>query len=541
MSKDYIELTGANILIVDDQPANRDLLIKTLEPEGCRITSAPSGEVALKIAPRTVPELILLDILMPGLDGFEVCQQLKAEPSTQDIPIIFVTAKGETEDVVEGFRIGGVDYITKPFEREEVLARVQTHLKISRLTKELTRKNEELAEKNKELAQEISNRKKAEEAKKNADEELTLISEQEAERWGIANFVGKSKTIADILAEVRQLQDIDTTSVLITGESGTGKELIARAIHFGGSRATGRFVPLNCSAIPSELAESTLFGHVRGAFTGATANRSGYFERADGGTLFLDEIGDMPLELQAKLLRVLEEGYFMPVGATDEKQVDVRVIAATNSDLMAKIGEGSFRNDLYFRLARFPVSVPPLRERKEDIPLLAQHFLNQFATEMGHRKAALSQESQEILYSYYFPGNVRELKNIIENALIRSGGEQIQPEHLHLIERPDTAKAADAVPAATRLLGVDPDQIYALQQDKPTFPTDSPTRPRRPQSEEELILEYVKANSSINNAECRDLFNTDLNHASYLLKKMHKAGVLVRTGTRRSAKYHLPV
>ena len=166
MNKDYTELTGANILIVDDQPANRDLLIKALEPEGCRIISAPSGEVALKIAPRTVPELILLDILMPGLDGFEICQQLKAEPSTQDIPIIFVTAKGETEDVVEGFRIGGVDYITKPFEREEVLARVQTHLRVSRLTKELTRKNEELAEKNKELAQEISNRKKAEEAKK---------------------------------------------------------------------------------------------------------------------------------------------------------------------------------------------------------------------------------------------------------------------------------------------------------------------------------------------------------------------------------------
>jgi len=223
------------------------------------------------------------------------------------------------------------------------------------------------------------------------------------------------------------------TTVLITGESGTGKELIARAIHYGSFRK-GQFVPLNCSAIPSGLAESTLFGHVRGAFTGADTARKGCFELADGGTLFLDEIGDMPLELQAKLLRVLEDGYVTPVGADHPKRVDVRVLSATNADLQTKISEGKFRQDLYFRLAGFPVVVPPLRQRKEDILLLAHHFLSMWATEMGRPIPSLSSDAIEILASYAFPGNVRELKNIIERAIIESGGREIQPKHLAVHE-----------------------------------------------------------------------------------------------------------
>lgn len=431
-------LIGAKILIVDDQPANRDLLIKALEPEGYKILSAPSGEVALKIAARALPDLILLDILMPGLDGFAVCRQLKNHPSTREIPLLFVTAKDETKDVVEGFRLGGVDYITKPFEKEEVLVRVKTHLKISCLTKELQENNTKLQKANERLHQEIEKRKQAnvarqqaEEALKTADEHLSLISQQEAQRWGIAGLIGQSRTMQKTLEQIRRLHQTGTTTVLITGESGTGKELIARAIHFGGPRAKGPFIAVNCSAIPKELAESIFFGNVRGAFTGANTDRKGHFELAHNGTLFLDEIGDMSLELQAKLLRVLEDGCFTPVGGTREKHVDVRVLAATNVDLPTKIGAGGFREDLYYRLARFVIPTPPLRERPEDIPPLADHFLKLFATEMGKPKSTLSQEALAALRSYPFPGNVRELKNIIERALIESGGVEIRPEHLY--------------------------------------------------------------------------------------------------------------
>ncbi|MBI2503859.1 MAG: sigma-54-dependent Fis family transcriptional regulator [Candidatus Latescibacteria bacterium] len=228
------------------------------------------------------------------------------------------------------------------------------------------------------------------------------------------------------------MQENPATSVLITGESGTGKELIARAIHFGSARREGPFVPVNCAAIPADLVESALFGHLKGAFTGADADRMGYFELAHEGTLFLDEIGDMPSELQAKLLRVLEDGQVWRVGAREGRAVEVRVLAATNGNLQKKIQTGSFRQDLYFRLARFTVEAPPLRERKEDIPLLAQHFLQLFAREMGIEAPELSTTVLELLSSYSFPGNVRELKNIIERALIESSGDEIRPQNLYL-------------------------------------------------------------------------------------------------------------
>ena len=427
MAKDQIDLTGASILIVDDIPTNLNILRKALEPEGYDISVAPNGEVALKIATRASLDLILLDVVMPGIDGFETCRQLKQNESTQDIPVIFVTAaRDETESIVEGFRVGGVDYITRPVEKEELLVRVKTHLKINRLTKKLLQKNRE-------LQQEITKREQAENALQTADEQLSMISHREAERWGIEGFVGQSKTIGKILSDIRKLHHAGTMPVLITGESGTGKELIARAIHFGGPRAKGPFIPVNCSAIPHDLAESTLFGHVRGAFTGANKDRKGYFELANDGTLFLDEIGDMPIGLQAKLLRVLEDGCVIPVGGMREKRVDVRILAATNVDLQPKIAEGTFRNDLYYRLAGFTVDAPPLRDRKEDIPLLAHHFLRMFATEMGMEVPLLSTETLAALEAYHFPGNVRELKNIIERALIESGGAEIQPEHLHFI------------------------------------------------------------------------------------------------------------
>jgi len=437
------------ILIVDDIPANLRVLSDALEPEDYRIIAAPSGEVALQIVERTLPDLIILDIVMPGLDGYETCRQLKKNKLTRNIPVIFVTAKGETEDIVEGFQIGGADYITRPFEKEEVLARVKNHLEISRLTNELRETTEALLEKNRKLEQEMARREQAEkerdearDARNKSDERLSLISEQEAKRWGIESFIGKSKTIGGILDSIRQLHHTDMTNVLITGESGTGKELIARSIHFGGTRAEAPFIPVNCSAIPAELAESELFGHVKGAFSGAIFARRGCFEIADGGTLFLDEIGDMPGALQTKLLRVLEDGCFMPVGATHERHVDVRILSATNSDLETKIAEGAFRSDLYFRLAGFRVDIPPLREHPEDIPLLTDHFLGLFAADMGTQKPVLGQEALTALISYSFPGNVRELKNIMEHALIESSGSIIQPKHLHFLTTYNVASVA---------------------------------------------------------------------------------------------------
>jgi len=246
-------------------------------------------------------------------------------------------------------------------------------------------------------------------------------------------LIGGSQVVQKIIADIHRLHQFANTSVLITGESGTGKELIARAIHFESPRAKAPFIPVNCVAIPGELAESMLFGHVKGAFTGATADRKGYFELAHGGSIFLDEIGDMPVSLQVKLLRVLEDGCVTPVGAAEAIKVDVRVIAATNADLASRIAAGSFRQDLYFRLARYTVATPPLRERREDVPMLVAHFLNMFAAEMGMKAPPISSEALDVLKRYAFPGNVRELKNIIERALIDSGTEMIEPRHLHLL------------------------------------------------------------------------------------------------------------
>jgi DNA-binding NtrC family response regulator len=418
-------MSREKILIIDDTPANLNLLTAVLEPRGYEIFAAPGGEAGLKIAAKALPDLILLDVVMPGRDGFAICRELKAEQATRDIPVLFITAKQETASVLNGFRVGAVDYILKPFQAEEVVGRVETHLKISRLTRELQRKNTE-------LEAEVTRRRVAEDARERADARLSTLSAREAQRWGLSGFIGHSRMIRQILQDVERLHQFANTSVLITGESGTGKELVARAIHHGSSRAQAPFIPVNCVAIPSELAESMLFGHLKGSFTGATADRKGWFELADGGTLFLDEIGDMPNALQAKLLRVLEDGEITPVGAAQSKRVDVRIISATNAELSARIAGGDFRQDLYFRLARFIVQTPPLRERPEDIPLLAAHFLQLFAEEMGMAPPTLTSEALAWLSSYDFPGNVRELKNLIERALIASGGETIERKHVQV-------------------------------------------------------------------------------------------------------------
>jgi len=443
------------LLVADDNPVNINVLRDTLEPHGYEILAAPNGETALKIAQRALPGLILLDIMMPGLDGLEVCRRLKAIEATREIPVIFLTARQEMESLAEAFQAGGIDYVTKPFQPEEILIRLENHLRGRRLTRELMEKNAaleqrtaELTTANEKLRLEISRRESAEDAVQAADEKLATLADREADRWGVAGFIGKSRTVARILQDVRKLHNFGATSVLLTGESGTGKELIARAIHFGGQRAKEPFIPVNCVAIPSELAESMFFGHQKGSFTGALTDRKGFFELADRGTLFLDEIGDMPMPLQAKLLRVLEDGVIMPVGAGVGKTVDVRVVAATNVDLQAKMAAGSFRQDLYFRLARFTVVTPPLRERPEDIPILARHFLTIFAVDMGVRAVEIDQAALNILAAYVFPGNVRELKNIIERALIESGGKCVEPRHLHLLKSPAAPTGPSSAPGA---------------------------------------------------------------------------------------------
>ena len=274
MNDEKADLKDARILLVDDQPANLDVLCELLESRGCSVLVAPNGQIALQSASRAIPDLILLDVMMPDMDGFEVCRRLKQDDRTRQIPVIFITARDLQEDVVTGFQIGGVDYITKPFKEEEVLVRVQTHVQMNWLWRELV-------EKNRELEQEIAQRK----ALKGR---LTVMSQQESERWGLEGFVGQSATMKRIFNEIRLMQENIATGVLITGESGTGKELIARAIHFGSTRKEETFLPVNCNAIPADLVESVLFGHVRGAFTGADADRAGYFELAHKGTLFLE-------------------------------------------------------------------------------------------------------------------------------------------------------------------------------------------------------------------------------------------------------------
>ena len=416
----------SRILIADDTPASLSLMADLLEPLGHEVLAVANGREAIHLAHRAKPDLVLLDVMMPVTDGFSACRALKADPETSDIPVIFITSRNETGDIVRGFRLGAVDYILKPFHAEEVVTRVTNHLELSRTTRELR-------EKNAELEAEIARRRDAEEARDKAKARLSTIASGEAERWGIGGFVGGSPHLKRILDDIGRLQQFGKTSVLITGESGTGKELVARAIHHHSPRASGPFVPVNCVAIPGELSESLFFGHVKGAFTGAMTDRKGYFELADGGTLFLDEIGDMPAALQGKLLRVLEDGEVTPVGSNKSRKVDVRVLSATNADLPAKIACGDFRQDLFFRLARYTVETPPLRERHEDLPLLAVHFLKVFSTEMGMIPPSITPDALKALTGHPFPGNIRELKNVMERALILSGGKPVTREHLQLL------------------------------------------------------------------------------------------------------------
>lgn len=367
------------ILIVDDEQSIRESLDGILQDEGFRTLVAETGEEALAVLGEETPDLVLLDIWLPGIDGLETLRRIRE--NHQEQVVIMMSGHGTIETAVKATKLGAYDFIEKPLSLEKVLISIENALKVNRLVEE--------------------------------NRSLKAKMAKEYEMVGCSTAIQSLKEQIGIAAPT-------SGWVLITGENGTGKELVARAIHHYSKRSDKPFVEVNCAAIPEELIESELFGHEKGAFTGATAQRKGKFDQAHEGSLFLDEIGDMSLKTQAKILRILQERKFERVGGNRTIEVDVRVIAATNKDLEEEIQDGNFRQDLYYRLNVLPFHVPPLRERSEDIPLLAKHFLAYFCSKESREIKTLEQDAIEALTAYSWPGNVRELKNIVERLVIMS-------------------------------------------------------------------------------------------------------------------------
>ena len=449
-------MSGARILVVDDTPANVKLLVDLLSVNGFDTIAASSGGEGFDRATAESPDLILLDVMMPDVDGFAVCERLKANETTHDVPVIFLTALHETLDKVRAFAIGGVDYLTKPFEPRELLARVETHLALRRAHVELEAQNTR-------LRAEI-------EAHQRSRAIVHYLEDEIRTGHDFRDIVGQAPSLLQLLDQLALVASTDST-VLILGETGTGKELFARAIHDRSSRREGPLVKVNCAALPRELFESELFGHEKGAFTGATQQRRGRFELADGGTLFLDEIGELSLESQAKLLRVLQEQEFERVGGTRTLHTDARLIAATNRNLQERVDRGDFRPDLFYRLNVFPLTVPPLRARRVDIPALVGRFLTKSARKLGKTFDGVAPAFLERAMAYDWPGNVRELENVVERAAILSRGALL--EALQPLEAATAAgRAEEPTPAMTQstaavkaLLDVEREHIqFALEQ-----------------------------------------------------------------------------
>jgi two-component system nitrogen regulation response regulator NtrX len=391
------------ILVVDDEPGVRSSLTGVLRDEGYSVESVPSGEACLERVTRSSVDLILLDVWLPGMDGLATLARLRERQV--DAQIVLISGHGNIESAVKAIKMGAFDFVEKPLSLDKTLLVVRNALRQHRL---------------------------------------------EAENRALRARVDRTQTMVGDSQAMAQLRDQVATAaptngrVLIYGENGTGKELVARTVHALSRRRTATFVEVNCAAIPEELIESELFGHVRGAFTGAVADRRGKFEVADGGTIFLDEIGDMSLKTQAKVLRVLQEQTMEPVGGTNRIKVDARVLAATNKDLQTEIRNGHFREDLYFRLNVIPIFVPPLRERQEDIPLLAEHFMAEFAREYGRRIKGFDPTAISILQHYPWPGNVRELRNVIERLMIMAPGESISADDLGFLDVQASSRSAPA-------------------------------------------------------------------------------------------------
>jgi DNA-binding NtrC family response regulator len=405
----------ANILVIEDEQKMLRLLELKLCEEGWKTFSAGDAETGLKILEREAIDLVLSDIKLPGMDGLEFLQAIRR--ANAEIPVVLMTAYGSVEKAVEAMKSGASDYVLKPFSLDEIMLVVRKELDVHRLRAE-----------NRTLREELGH------------------------RYQYPNIVARSQKMQEVLAIVERVAPTNST-ILIGGESGVGKDLIARAIHHRSRRASGPFIKINCTAIPENLLESELFGYEKGAFTGAAATKPGKFELADKGSLFLDEIGDVPQAVQAKLLRVLQEREFERLGGMRTIKVDVRLIAATNRDLRAALEEGTFREDLYYRLNVVPIDMPPLRDHKEDVPDLVEHFLAKYRKESGKEIRGVTPQALKLLMSFHWPGNVRELENIIERAAALAPGQWIEAGDIHLDDKPakENGTAAHFLPSGMTL------------------------------------------------------------------------------------------
>ncbi|MBI3048313.1 MAG: sigma-54-dependent Fis family transcriptional regulator [Acidobacteria bacterium] len=461
------------ILVIDDEAAIRDSLRMILEYEGYGFVGAASGHEGLALAERERPDLVLLDIKMPGMDGMEVLRTLRALDDS--LPVVMISGHGTTSTAVEAIKSGAVDFLDKPLGSERVIVTLQNVLK----QQELRRENREL--------------------------KLAMESKYE--------IVGQSPALRSVLEAVKRAAPTGAT-VLLLGESGVGKELVARTIHRNSARAGQRFVQVNCAAIPEELIESELFGHEKGSFTGATEKQLGKFEQADRGTIFLDEVADMSARTQAKVLRVLQEQEVERIGSARTIKVDVRVIAATNRNLEEMIQRGEFREDLYFRLNVIPIAVPPLRERREDIPLLVQHFARRTSEEHNLRLKRFDPRAMEALQRHRWRGNIREVRNAVERVMIMAPGEVVRVEDLPQEVRGDlTARAAapeQGAPAAA-----------AASASPPVLPAAGTLREFKDAAERAFLVQKLRENNW-NISKTAEVIDTP---RSNLYKKLEQYGI----------------
>jgi len=468
------KILNAKILIVDDQMSNVELLDQLLSETGYTcVTSTTKSEEVCALHRKNNYDLILLDLLMPGMDGFQVMEALQAENPENYIPVLVITAKPAHK--LRALEVGAKDFVSKPFELVEVKTRIRNMLEVRMLYKTVENHNKVLEETvqertidltsaNLQLTQEVEERKRAEHSlqetyteikrlKDRLNEENIYLRQEVDQKYNFGEIVGQSAALAVVYSQVQQVAPMNAT-VLLLGETGTGKGVVARAIHRSSTRKDRPIITVNCTTLPATLVESELFGREKGAFTGSDARQIGRFELADGGTIFLDEIGEMPLELQGKLLRVIQDGEFERLGSPRTIKTDVRIIAATNRNLKEAIRNGTFRQDLYYRLNVFPITLPPLRERKDDIPLLVNHFVAIFNKKIGKKIEIVTTNTLNILQDYHWPGNVRELESIIERAVIISPGNSLE-----VLDRFDSVQEKDLIVG-----GIDGQEVKALSE-----------------------------------------------------------------------------
>jgi two-component system, NtrC family, response regulator PilR len=429
------------ILVVDDEESIREFLEIMLKKEGYEVTCAEDGLKAKDLLAKRSFDMVISDLQMPNMTGIELLKHVKE--SYPDLTFMLITAFGTTESAVEAMKMGAYDYLTKPFKIDEVRINIQNALRSKHL--------------------EVENR---------------VLKKELGKEYSFQSLIGNSEAMHKIFDLVKRVS-MTPTNVLITGESGTGKEVVAKAIHFNGPLKDKPFITINCGAIPEQLMESEMFGHKKGSFTGAVNDKSGLFEVADGGTLFLDEVGELPLTIQVKLLRAIQERVIRRVGAVEDIKVDVRICAATNRDLEEMVKTGAFRQDLFYRLNVIGIRTPSLRERKEDIPLLATHFLKKYNDRLGKSLGGISAEAMEMLKKYDYPGNVRELENVIERTVALEGGATILPESLPpFVNTPSGRKMASSHEIEIGDDGIDLDKVVG-------------------QIEKELLVKAIHASSGV--------------------------------------------